>query len=41
VGGFDLTPDELPLFLVSVQAIAAYVKGARPEQEHLRGGWAA
>ena len=28
VGGFDLTPDELPLSLASVQAIAAYVKGA-------------
>ena len=41
VGGFDLTPDELPLFLASVQAIAAYAKGARPEQEHLRGGRAA
>jgi hypothetical protein len=27
VGGFDLTPDELPLFLASVQAIAAYAAG--------------
>jgi hypothetical protein len=28
VGGFDLTPEEMPLFLASVQAIGAYVKGA-------------
>ena len=28
VGGFDLTPDEWPLFLASVDALAAYVKGA-------------
>jgi hypothetical protein len=41
VGGFDLTPDEIPLFLASLTAIAAYAKGARPEQEHLRGGRAA
>ena len=27
VGGFDLTPDEWPLFLASVNALAAYVKG--------------
>ena len=32
VGGFDLTPDELPLFLASVQAIAAYAKSASPER---------
>lgn len=30
VGGFDLTPDEIPLFLVTVQAIAAYVADATP-----------
>ena len=28
VGGFDLSPDEWPLFLASVDALAAYVKGA-------------
>jgi hypothetical protein len=28
VGGFDLTSDERPLFLASVDALAAYVKGA-------------
>jgi hypothetical protein len=28
VGGFDISPDELPLFLASVQAMAAYMKGA-------------
>jgi hypothetical protein len=28
VGGFDLTPDEIPLFLASIEAIAAYVRGA-------------
>jgi hypothetical protein len=32
VGGFDVTPDELPLFLVSVNAMAAYAKGATPER---------
>lgn len=32
VGGFDLTPDELPLFLASVTAMAAYAKGAGPER---------
>ena len=32
VGGFDLTPDELPLFLASVQAIAAYATGADPRR---------
>jgi len=25
VGGFDLTPDEFPLFLASVRAMGAYV----------------
>ena len=32
IGGFDLTPDEVPLFLASVTAIAAYAKGAHPER---------
>jgi hypothetical protein len=30
VGGFDVTPDEMPLFLASVQAIAAYAAGTNP-----------
>ena len=41
VGGFDLTADEIPLFVASVTTIAAYAKGTCPEQEHLRGGRAA
>jgi hypothetical protein len=32
VGGFDLTPDEWPLFLASVNALAACVKGANLRQ---------
>jgi hypothetical protein len=28
VGGFDLPPDELRLFLVSVSAMGAYARGA-------------
>jgi hypothetical protein len=29
VGGFDVSPDELPLFLASVQAMTAYATSAR------------
>ena len=41
VGGFDLTPDELPLFLASVRAMATYASVVRPERGHLRGDRAA
>jgi hypothetical protein len=30
VGGFDLAPGELPLFLVSVQAMVAYTRQGSP-----------
>jgi hypothetical protein len=41
VGGFDISPDEIPLFMASVSAMATYAKGAHPEREHLRGDRAA
>jgi hypothetical protein len=41
VGGFDVTPDEIPLFMASVAAMATYAKGTSPERGHLRGDRAA